>query len=485
MGGKKFPIVYITDDNYVDYTLTSIKSLLLYAREEVAIYVVCNNVSSCNKGRLQVDGCIRLIDFTPKTTLSWYRYVSPSAFIKFDLPNIIEEDVCLFVDGDTIFSGDICEIFSYNVSSHYAAVMKDFGRTYIWPSSISRNMFYAGTMLLNLKKWREDGICDRLYRKKIEHIDEAEWNEMEVLNNVFSEDDVIFIPIKYCVSLEKIKYGKRNEYRDIQLYNSLYGTNYRSVKELIEDAVIFHLHGEKPKVYANQTIYALVDDIESRFVHRGIGRIFIFSNVCRFESAEDVQARMAELDIKEDDTLIFLNTAQLLTRFYEALPKARIVTIHRFKRDASGWWGLKEVLSFKSEKHIDFQTLLMDNKGNISTLHGKLITKVELVDYPKDSVPTTGFLAFNFAKRIGREHVFLVNFYGTKDNSTPHFRPHEWGYEERALMGENHIYLEPTGCAIPEVKQKKGPSMRVPQPKIYYGRYPQVASKPGKSGWNW
>lgn len=498
MNNTTKPIVYITDNNYVDYTLTSIKSLLLSVRVPVKIYVICDGVKEYNKQRLKIANEIVLVDYKNDYASKYgqYRHVSSAMFIKFDIPKLIPEDVCLYVDGDTIIRDDITTIFSYDITNHLAAVMKDFGRTYIWKKESDYVPFYAGTLLLNLKLMRKEKISKELHRVKSELLDSSVWNEMEIINKVFS-NRVLYIPIRFCISLEKILFGKREEYRKIALYNELYETEYKDINELIADAAIFHFHGDKSKVYAHREFYELIDEVEERFLHKDESRVFIFSNVCRFEDSEAFCQEISKLDIHPNDTLIFLNTAPWL-KFINLLPEARIISIHRFKRDASGWWGLEDTLERISNGPRKIKTLLLDNAGNISQLNGKIIAHIFLYGYPKENMPTTGFFAYYFARQLGHEDIRLVNFYGTKDNSTPHFRPHGWNYEERTLSDASHIHLEPNGKSeilmspppkrfkfVPNSSSNIKGNQKAQTHRIYYGNINHSLLPTSHKGWNW
>ena len=175
--------------------------------------------------------------------------------------------------------------------------------------------------------------------------------------------------------------------------------------------------------------------------------------MCRFETHKDFREAIAELKIRHADLLIFLNTAPWLTRFIEDIPPARVQTIHRFRRNASGWWGLDEILGLKEKTSRDYEILLLDNQGDISSLQGELKARVVLANYPQGKIPTTGFYAFQYARLMGYPSINLVNFYGSGDHSTPHFKPHGWDYEEMTLAKESHISFEPGNVTFPKMSQ--------------------------------
>lgn len=470
MNLERYPIVYITDDAYVDYTLTSIKSVLSTARRPVKIYVICSAVSPERRSRLLVSDRVELVDVGEAVGHGRYRHVSPASFIKFDIPELIDESVCLYIDGDTIAVDDVTSIFDYDVGDWCAAVMEDFLRN-VRKTGLGGDPFYSGTMLMNLDRMRKLGVSDELRRFSEAHSDASVWNEMEILNAVLA-GRVLHIPVRWCVSLEKILHGHIKEYRNISLYNSLYGTNYASISDLVADAAIFHFHGDKKTVYENQTVYALVDVVEDRFVRMNAPKTWIFSNVCRFEDAGEFRRAISGLGIGRDDTLVFLNTCALLAKFTDEIPDAKIVTMHRFRRNSSGWWGLDETMRLRSRSGRDFKILLLDNKGNISDLGGRLLSKVSLGTYPDGQMPTTGYLAFRHFRQCGRPYIRLVNFYGNRDNSTPHFKPHGWDFEGKALAKEEHVYLEPEWFSLPDVPDENAEAAKPP------------LSAPSRTGYN-
>ena len=107
-------IAYITDDNYVEYTLFSLKSLLKHVEDDINIYIICNSVSDANKRKLEIDGRIKLIDYNGKDAkrFTGRRYLTNTMFIKFELPNILNVDTCLYLDGDTIVVKNIFDMIS-------------------------------------------------------------------------------------------------------------------------------------------------------------------------------------------------------------------------------------------------------------------------------------------------------------------------------------------------------------------------------------
>ena len=259
-------IAYITDDNYVGYTLFSLKSLLKHVKDDINIYIICNSVSEANKRKLEIDGRINLIDYNGKDAKRFpgRRYLTNTMFIKFELPNILNVDTCLYLDGDTIVVKDISELLDFDVSDNIAAVVKDFGEAYIWmPMNATKRglTFNCGVMLFNLKKMREENYTERLYSKR-SSMTSSGISDQEVFNFVFI-DNVSYLSPKFNVSMDKIKYDEHKEFRDIELYNKLHNTKYPNIDVLLNDAAILHFHGDKKIIYSKPYIKKLLQTINN------------------------------------------------------------------------------------------------------------------------------------------------------------------------------------------------------------------------------
>lgn len=260
-------IVYITDDGYVDYTLLSVKSVLKYSKTPFNIKIICNGVSEANKKRLKISDCVSFIDYGESDKIKSYknhRHISNTMYIKFEIPNLIDDDRCLYLDGDTVAVKDVSSIFEYNIDDYLIGVVKDFGVLNIWKSDCDKckdkKIFNTGVMLMNLKKMREIGFTESLHEAKRNDKDGKFVTDQEVFNDVI-EKEVLYIPPKFNASMYKIKFNMHEQYRDISLYNELYCTNYGDMEQFLSDVVINHFHGDKGSIYGSEFFKKWIKDI--------------------------------------------------------------------------------------------------------------------------------------------------------------------------------------------------------------------------------
>ena len=271
-GKKRFgmPIIYITDDNYVNYTDISIKSLLKQMEEyELDIRVICSGVSDGNKSKLAANRYVSTVDCQKSlhNEFSGYRHLSSAMFLKFSIPKILGDfDKCLYVDGDVLFNHGITELGELDIGDNYIAAVKDFYHmsvNSVHPMlKIVDSMYYTGLMVMNLAAMRKDDVCGSLYsaKKKIdadERFANVDIGDEEVFNFVLN-GRIKPLPPKYCVSLHYIKDGRNLAYRNIELYNKLYGVEYGSIDDLINDAVVYHFHGNKDIIYKKDYVEDLI-----------------------------------------------------------------------------------------------------------------------------------------------------------------------------------------------------------------------------------
>ena len=178
---------------------------------------------------------------------------------------------------------------------------------------------------------------------------------------------------------------------------------------------------------------------------------YIFSNVYRFGSDKEFASVLADIGIKEDDAVVFMNMAVPLAHAMDFFCKYRIFSFHRGNvlKGEQDWFGLSEMLARKkampclAEKlHI----LKIDVNGEIQDENGVKIGDGNIKDYPDGKIPTTGFIVSKFARENFGGEVVLVNFYGTGDNSTGKWHGHDWIYEEIVLRESyDSVFVEPGG----------------------------------------
>lgn len=252
-----YPVVYITDDNYAMPTAVSVTSLY-YSKEETErydyhVYIICDKVSPDNLKRLKSlskkDLEVTIIEENGTRfsgiTAAGVEHVSSTALHKFELPNIFSQyDKILYLDGDTLVTKDLFELFETDIEGRYAAVVKDYRANQYNPSQLAKlkidhkHGFYwnSGMMLLNLRKLREDNITEKLFEYRANGI------------NFFMDQDALNVVLEENVKYVSLYYNAMSsvlEYIDSAAVAEYYNINeYENFTQAISWAAVLHLTGQ-------------------------------------------------------------------------------------------------------------------------------------------------------------------------------------------------------------------------------------------------
>ena len=238
--------------------------------------MICDKVSNAAMRELEQLSCKNVIvktyavdtDEYVKDAPS-YRYCSKTMYMKMFIPSILGElDKVLYLDSDVIVRKDLTEYFNQlNINeSCDMAVIKDLGLIKIWRPTFKvyevDDVFYSGQMLMNLKNLRgENGIERRFINILNSGKSDISYGDEQVFN-ILEFNRVKYLDIKYCLSWHKIAMNSHPEvYANIDVYNQVYGTEYRNMDELINQSVIWHFHGDKKKIFDHTKVKPLIDGV--------------------------------------------------------------------------------------------------------------------------------------------------------------------------------------------------------------------------------
>ncbi|MBP5352863.1 MAG: glycosyltransferase family 8 protein [Alphaproteobacteria bacterium] len=254
---KTAHIALITDSNYVMPTIVAVKSMLFHKAENVVyhVYIVTTNLTAEDVAKLQSlqrhDFYIQIVNredlIAQYMTLMQHRHVSHAALLKFFLPQIFPQlDKILYIDSDVLVQGDLSALYATDIGTSYAGVVRDtlsvLGREYMQSLGIANKYYFnSGVLLLNLQKFREDDICQKLIDFRTEK--EQDFMDQDAFNGVIGHQ------VRYL----SYRYNFLNYYltvMDKKQLSELFEedlTKYADDEALYRDCVILHLGGkEKP-----------------------------------------------------------------------------------------------------------------------------------------------------------------------------------------------------------------------------------------------
>ncbi len=182
----KKTIVLAGDYGYIRQIETALKSIL-YHNSHVKIYLFNQDIPEewfthyrVLLRQIQselIDIKLWDVDFNNRWTLNHNLYhINYMTFARYYIPQFVEEDIVLYLDSDLVVTGDLTEFFEKDISHYYLAASRAaFGY------GIG---FNAGVMLINNKRWKEEGIQQQLIDLTEREFETVPEGDQTILNNL-------------------------------------------------------------------------------------------------------------------------------------------------------------------------------------------------------------------------------------------------------------------------------------------------------------
>lgn len=218
-------ICTLSDNNYAQHLGVMIASVLINSKKEdkIAIHVLDGGISEKNKKRLERlksiknfsinyhkvnDEDLKECKSSYLPLVSYYNFL-PQKY----LPNL---NKIVFLDSDMVILDSLSELFSIDIGNNVIAACEDpVGRINMKRLGISDDYFYfnTGTMIMNLKLWREQDIFSQLIQYVKDYQDKILYMDQDVLNDVLHTKS-FKLPLKW----NSIHFTDGHTYKDINEY---------------------------------------------------------------------------------------------------------------------------------------------------------------------------------------------------------------------------------------------------------------------------
>lgn len=202
-------VVYATDENYLIPTYVSVHSLLRNADKEYAyniyILVSCEIAVQMQEifKMLETEFSYAYISFVPITDNTddfimsdeaGLKHISNATYFRFFLPDILkQEQKCIYLDADTVVTGDIAKLYCQDIDDCYiAGVLNWFPSDLVEESNRKRaeelgieslSLYVnAGVLLLNLDLMRQHSLAERLIKEAQNR--QYKYNDQDILNKI-------------------------------------------------------------------------------------------------------------------------------------------------------------------------------------------------------------------------------------------------------------------------------------------------------------
>lgn len=190
-------ICITSDNNYAQHLAVTIASILKnsHADTELCFYILDGGINEENKNKISKLKNIK--DFNIKYFLMNEesfsdvsidkKYLNITTYFRIKIASTLSElDKVLYLDSDTVINTDLTELISENIEDYYMAGVEDIGYYYDYTRDNDSLYVNAGVVLLNLKKWRDENIEQKLFayldeNKKTERV---KYLDQDALNAV-------------------------------------------------------------------------------------------------------------------------------------------------------------------------------------------------------------------------------------------------------------------------------------------------------------
>lgn len=209
---KNINICFSCDDNYVRHLSATLASILDNSSKDdiYNIYILDGGISNDNKINILKMNNIRDFnlkyitiekeDFTNCPITDYASYLTIATYYRFKIPTYLKNlDKVLYMDCDMIANRDIRELFDTNIDDYYvAAVPEVCNHHHKRRLEIEGGHYYfnAGLLLINNKKWKEEGIEEKLFEYALHPKRTIVHSDQDVLNDVLKYN-VTYLPLSW------------------------------------------------------------------------------------------------------------------------------------------------------------------------------------------------------------------------------------------------------------------------------------------------
>ncbi len=206
------PIFYACDDNFVKYTIVSMKSMIENASKghDYRIYILNTGISEKMKkialDMSNEDFTIEFVDvkdylISINDKLPLRDYYSKTTYYRLFIAEMFPQyNKALYIDSDTVVLGDVYELFSNDLKDNFVGgcheqamvQVETYGEYVEKVIGIDRNKFFnAGLILINCDQFRKNKILDQFI--DLLHVYNFVVTQDEDYLNLICKDKVLFI----------------------------------------------------------------------------------------------------------------------------------------------------------------------------------------------------------------------------------------------------------------------------------------------------
>ena len=195
----KIPVVFACDNKYAQHLSCAIASLLKNKGEEdIEIFILTDwlskknvdkinsltGIAPCKINYITINNNTLFKGDMPKTV----KHISISTYYRFLLQELFPNtDKLIYLDCDLNVLTSLTNLYNTDISNYYLAAVTDNSADECIKRLNIEQYFNAGVLLINLKKFREDNIQEKLFKYADDNYEKIVYGDQDVLNAVCSK----------------------------------------------------------------------------------------------------------------------------------------------------------------------------------------------------------------------------------------------------------------------------------------------------------
>lgn len=198
------------------------------------------------------------------TELVYYRLLIPEI--------LVEYEKAIYSDVDVLFKQDLSELYSTDISQYdFAAVAAEknvptsIGHKY-FEENKNEYIFWSGFMLMNCKKFREEGILGKLIKNAKLFYDRLKFFDLDLVN--ITCDKILPIDMKYCVMQNLYYFDEYKNSKEYKFLSTIYSDE--EIENSIKNTSIVHYGGKPGKPWRMRKPYsdyqAVIDKLPKELI---------------------------------------------------------------------------------------------------------------------------------------------------------------------------------------------------------------------------
>ena len=253
---KPIKIITATDENYCQHLGVMLQSLIQnnLSKNKLEIYIIDGGISKLNKDKLSSleNDIIKIyflaLDENLYNGFPISHHINKMTYCRISISNILDESIekILYLDCDLLVLDNIMNLWNIDIQDYCLAAV---GNPLIkqrpeLQMPLKSLYFNGGIMLINLKKWRDNDISEKVFNFINNNIDKIVLWDQDALNAVLYNQWLPLHP-KWNVQTDFFKI----EYRDTSFDKNEF------MAALAKPAIIHFSTSSKPWQYINNHPY--------------------------------------------------------------------------------------------------------------------------------------------------------------------------------------------------------------------------------------